>query len=469
MAKTRTIYYCTACGYESSGWMGRCPSCHAWNSFEEQKIRPAKSKTASGSSAGVEQGWLDELTDSGSGAAVLDFAEVDSSEAAHYSSGISEFDRVLGGGFVPGSLVLVGGDPGIGKSTLLLQASAAADTPGPVLYICGEESPQQVKLRAERLGVSGKQIKLTTEVVFEKLAEIIAGLKPSLCVVDSIQTIYSEQSTSAPGSVSQVRDVSAGFLRLAKGLGCTIILVGHVTKEGSLAGPRVLEHMVDTVLYFEGDRFSSLRLIRAVKNRFGATNEIGLFEMENKGLVPVANASEMLLASRPRAVPGSALSVIVEGTRPLVIEIQALLNPSAYPTAIRVAQGLDRNRVSMLMALLEKQLEMNLSNTDAFINVVSGLKADDPATDLALLAAITSSFREKPLKEGMLMCGEVGLTGEIRPVTRLSERLGEAANLGFETILLPGSAKRTADKIKLPEHCSIIYVDTIQEALDICW
>lgn len=468
MAKAKTIYYCTACGYESSGWLGRCPSCQAWNSFEEQKIK-ATPAAAAASKAGVQQGWLDELVSPADAGKVLSFAEVDSQEASHYSSGISEFDRVLGGGFVPGSLVLVGGDPGIGKSTLLLQASAGAHTKGPVLYICGEESPQQVKLRAERLGVSGSHIKLSTEVVFEKLAEIIAKLQPALCVVDSIQTVYSELSSSAPGSVSQVRDVSAGFLRLAKALGTTIILVGHVTKDGSLAGPRVLEHMVDTVLYFEGDRFSSLRLIRAVKNRFGATNEIGLFEMETKGLVPVANASETLLESRPRAVPGSALSVIVEGTRPLVIEIQALLNPSAYPTAIRMAQGLDRNRVSMLMALLEKQLQMNLSNMDAFINVVSGLKADDPATDLALLAAITSSFRGTPLKEHMLMCGEVGLTGEVRPVTRLAERLNEAKSLGFKTILLPGSAKRQASKLKLSPDTSIIYVDTIQEALDICW
>ncbi len=468
MAKAKKIFYCTACGYETSGWLGRCPNCQAWNSFEEQTV--SSPDAASKGKAGVSQGWLTSLLEEDESAgAVQNLEDVDSSQAKHYPSGISEFDRVLGGGFVPGSLVLVGGDPGIGKSTLLLQACAATRADRSVLYICGEESPQQVKIRAERLGIIGSRIKVSTEVIFEKLAHIINQLKPSLCVVDSIQTIYSEQSSSAPGSVSQVRDVSAGFLRLAKSLGTTIILVGHVTKDGSLAGPRILEHMVDTVLYFEGDRFSSLRLIRAVKNRFGATNEIGLFEMEERGLIPVANASETLLESRPQAVAGSALSVIVEGTRPLIIEIQALLNPSAYPTAMRMAQGLDRNRVSMLMALLEKQLGMNLSNMDAFINVVSGLKADDPATDLALLAAITSSFRGTPLKDRLLLCGEVGLTGEIRPVTRLAERLAEADQLGFKTILLPGSAQRSAGKLKLKPETEIIFVDTIREALDICW
>ncbi len=467
MAKAKKIYYCNACGFESSGWLGRCPNCQAWNSFEEHTLKEAT--TASGAKAGVSQGWLNDLLDSAGEAGPRNLSEVSSSAAQHFSSGITEFDRVLGGGFVPGSLVLVGGDPGIGKSTLLLQACASTKTEGTVLYVCGEESPQQVKLRADRLGISGGQIKVSTEVIFEKIAHIINTLKPTLCVVDSIQTIYSEQSASAPGSVSQVRDVSAGFLRLAKAVGSTIILVGHVTKDGSLAGPRILEHMVDTVLYFEGDKFSSLRLVRAVKNRFGATNEIGLFEMEARGLLPVANASETLLESRPQAVAGSALSVIVEGTRPLIIEIQALLNASAYATAIRMAQGLDRNRVSMLMALLEKQLNMNLSNMDAFINVVGGLKADDPATDLALLAAITSSFRGTPLKDRMLMCGEVGLTGEIRPVTRLAERLAEAGQLGFRTILLPGSAQKSVSKLKTPEATEIVFVDTISEALDICW
>lgn len=426
-----------------------------------------ESPTSAQARAGVNQGWLGELLGDEGENAPQSLREVSSEQARHYSSGISELDRVLGGGFIPGSLVLVGGDPGIGKSTLLLEACSSVDTKGPVLYICGEESPQQVKLRADRLGVSGGRIKVSTEVIFEKLAHILTTLKPALCVVDSIQTIYSDQSPSAPGSVSQVRDVSAGFLRLAKSIGSTIILVGHVTKDGSIAGPRILEHMVDTVLYFEGDKYSSLRMIRAVKNRFGATNEIGLFEMEERGLLPVANASETLLESRPQAVSGSALSVIVEGTRPMIIEIQALLNTSAYPTATRVTQGFDRNRVSMLMALLEKQLGLNLSNMDAFINVVGGFKADDPATDLALLAAITSSFRDTPIRDGLLLCGEVGLTGEIRPVSRLAERLAEADQLGFKTILLPGSSKRSVAKMKFKTE--IVYVDRISEALDVCW
>lgn len=464
MAKKKTAYYCTACGYESSGWLGRCPSCQAWNSFEE-RIETPKVK----GNAGVSGGWLNDLFE-GEASPVLGLEEVRSSEASYYSSGLSEFDRVLGGGFVPGSLVLVGGDPGIGKSTLLLQAAAKVKTEGPILYICGEESPQQVKVRAERLGVeAGSGIKLSSEIVFEKLANIISKLKPSLCIVDSIQTVYSEQSTSSPGSTSQVRDVAAGFLRLAKKLGTTIILVGHVTKSGDLAGPRILEHMVDTVLYFEGDHYSSMRFVRAVKNRFGRANEIALFEMSDRGLLPVQNASETLLMSRPQEVSGSALSVIVEGSRPIIIEIQALLNASSYPTPIRMAQGLDRNRVSMLMALLEKQMNMNLSTMDCFINVVSGLKADDPATDLSLLAAITSSFREKPVAEKTLFCGEVGLTGEIRPVSQLQERLNEAHKLDFKHIFLPGSSKREIQKMNLRFSDSIIFVDTVKEALDICF
>ncbi len=468
MAKKNTTYYCTACGYESSGWLGKCPSCGGWNTFEE-KINIPKAK--SGSGAGVGQGWLGDLLDEDSAKeeTLLTLDKVHGEAASYFSSGINEFDRVLGGGFVPGSLVLVGGDPGIGKSTLLLQASAHAKTTGPILYICGEESPQQVKLRSDRLQIKDSGIKLTTEVVFEKLAVIISKLKPRLVVADSIQTLYSDQTGSAPGTPNQIRDVAAGFLRLAKKLGTTIILVGHVTKTGNLAGPRMLEHMVDTVLYFEGDKYSSLRLVRAVKNRFGPTNEVALFEMGERGLMPVENPSEALLESMPQQVPGSALSVIVEGTRPLVVEIQALLNATSYPSPLRMAQGLDRNRVSMLMALLEKQTDMTLSNMDSFINVVSGLQADDPATDLALLAAITSSYKNLPIRAKTLFCGEVGLTGEIRPVSRLADRLKEASNLNFEYIFLPGSAKREIQKLDLGTGLEVIFVDQVQEALDICF
>ena len=465
MAKKTTSYYCTACGYEASGWLGRCPSCQAWNSFEE-KIQTPKSTSRSG--AGVGTGWLDQLFEEDA-SPIVDLTEVNSSQATYFTSGIQEFDRVLGGGFVPGSLVLVGGDPGIGKSTLLLQAASKTKTDRPVLYICGEESPQQVKLRAERLEVVGQGLKLSNEIIFEKLAVIISKLKPSVCIVDSIQTIYSEQSTSSPGSPNQIRDVAAGFLRLAKKLGTTIILVGHVTKTGDLAGPRVLEHMVDTVLYFEGDKYSSLRLVRAVKNRFGRTNEIAIFEMGERGLTAVQNASETLLSSRPQKAPGSALSIIMEGSRPLVVEIQALLTASPYPSPIRMSQGIAKNRVSMLLALLQKNLDVNLSAVDCFINIVSGLKADDPATGLALIVAIYSSYRNLPVREKTLFCGEVGLTGEVRPITRLQERLGEASTLGFQHIFLPGSVKREVDKLKRNTSYDIIYVDTIMEALEICF
>lgn len=520
MAKNSNVYYCSACGYETSGWLGKCPSCGAWNTFEE---KPREAKTKKVQQAGVSTGWLQDLLEDedsnavsiasadldASGAAsgtasgtatskskTVSLSSVDSSRHTYFSSGISEFNRVLGDGFVPGSLVLVGGEPGIGKSTILLQAasgvasssaSSGASSPASgvasssasggasspasggsdVLYVCGEESVQQVKARAERLELPTDNIELTNEVIFENIAPIIQERRPKLCIVDSVQTVYSEQSTSAPGSVSQVRDVSAGFLRLAKALGTTIILVGHVTKDGNIAGPRILEHMVDTVIYFEGDKYSSMRLVRAVKNRFGATNEVGLFDMTGKGLKPVADASQAMLAGRPENVPGSALTCVLEGSRSLVIEIQALLNPTSYATPTRVTQGIAKNRVSMLLALTEKKLGLGLSNMDAFINVVNGLKADDPATDLALIGAVISSFNEKPLKEKMLLCGEVGLTGEVRAVSRVEDRILEADKLGFKAVVLPGSNSKQARAVKTRNNIEIIFVDTIREAIDV--
>ena len=508
MAKNSNVYYCTECGYETSGWLGKCPSCGAWNAFEE---KPREAKTKKVQQAGVSTGWLQDLLEdedsntvsitsadlAASGTAsgtttgkskTVSLSSVDSSRHTYFSSGISEFNRVLGDGFVPGSLVLVGGEPGIGKSTILLQAasgvasssaSGGASSPASggagsrassgsdVLYVCGEESVQQVKARAERLELPTDNIELTNEVIFENIAPIIQERRPKVCIVDSVQTVYSEQSTSAPGSVSQVRDVSAGFLRLAKALGTTIILVGHVTKDGNIAGPRILEHMVDTVIYFEGDKYSSMRLVRAVKNRFGATNEVGLFDMTGKGLKPVADASQAMLAGRPENVPGSALTCVLEGSRSLVIEIQALLNPTSYATPTRVTQGIAKNRVSMLLALTEKKLGLGLSNMDAFINVVNGLKADDPATDLALIGAVISSFNEKPLKEKMLLCGEVGLTGEVRAVSRVEDRILEADKLGFKAVVLPGSNSKQARAVKTRNNIEIIFVDTIREAIDV--
>lgn len=478
MAKKSNIYYCSACGYETSGWMGKCPNCKAWDTFEEKPVEP---KTKKVQQAGVSTGWLEDMltkddtsgvgSSGGKSNKIFKLNEVDSQESSYYASGIEELDRVLGSGFVPASLVLVGGEPGIGKSTLLLQAASAvaSQKDSEVLYICGEESIQQVKARAERLNLSTNNINLTNEIIFENLAPIIQESNAKLCIVDSVQTVYSEQSSSAPGSVSQVRDVSAGFLRLAKSLGITIILVGHVTKDGNIAGPRVLEHMVDTVIYFEGDKYSSMRLVRAVKNRFGATNEVGIFDMTGTGLQAVENASEALLSGRPKNVAGSALTCLLEGTRPLIIEIQALLNPSSFASPARVTQGLDKNRVSMLIALTERKLGLGLGNMDAFLNVVNGLKADDPASDLALISAIISSFNEKALKEGMLLCGEVGLTGEIRPVSRVEDRIIEANKLGFKTIVLPGSNAKQANKVRTKGDLELLFVDTLSEAMDIIW
>lgn len=476
MAKNTTNYVCSECGFESSGWLGRCPSCSSWNSFTEQRtVQTPKANAAKG---GIQRGWLQDLLnqDDGPEANLSELQTLDniqSQSETYVSSGIPEFDRVLGGGFVPGSLVLLGGDPGIGKSTLLLQACAHTRYQGSVLYVCGEESPQQVKLRADRLEIKAPQLRLSTEIIFERIAEIIMKLRPKLCIVDSIQTMYSEQGSSAPGTVSQVRDVTAGLLRLAKSLGTTVVLVGHVTKDGSLAGPRVLEHMVDTVLYFEGDNQNPLRLIRTIKNRFGTTNELGVFEMTAKGLLSVKNASLALLESRPHDVPGSAITCTLEGTRPLMLEIQALLAPAGYGTPQRMSQGIDRTRVSMLIALLEKQLGMNLSNMDSFINVVGGLRITEPAADLALVAAITSSFRDKALKDMLLLLGEVGLTGEVRPISAISERLLEATRLGFKAVIMPGSHRQTAERflrsrrdLTLPD---LYYVDHVSEALDIAF
>ncbi|NLZ55066.1 MAG: DNA repair protein RadA [Clostridiaceae bacterium] len=440
------------------------------------------------------------------GADILPLTAVDKGREQRFSSGNDEFDRVLGGGFVKGSLVLVGGDPGIGKSTLLLQILGSARTDLPLLYICGEESPAQVRLRAARLGIDRASISLLPETEFERIAPIIARLQPSVVVVDSIQTAYSAAIDSVPGSISQVRDVAAGFLRLAKELDIAVVLVGHVTKEGSLAGPRVLEHMVDTVLYFEGDGNTSLRVIRARKNRFGATDEIGMFEMTDRGLLPVVNPSAALLEGRPLSVPGTVITSCIEGTRPVLVEIQALLSDSQFNVPQRMAQGLDRNRVVMLLAVMEKSLRAGLAQMDAFLNVVGGLTLREPSTDLAVCAAIASSLRGRPLRENMIVFGEIGLTGEIRAVSRARARVTEAVRLGFTTCVVPSQcrkailddqrsartaatqtstaaktaaakttvAKTTADKAgssasaePLPD-ADLIFVDNINEALDVC-
>lgn len=467
MAKSDTSFFCSECGYEAQSWLGRCPSCGSWNCMvEARRVTGAKKTKAKKTS----QAWIEAvatLDDKDPELLLLD--EVSSVEGERLSSDMPELDTVLGGGFVKGSLVLVGGDPGIGKSTLLLQVCGAKALYSSVLYVSGEESPQQIKLRATRLGLMGKKIKLLPEINFEKISQTIIKTRPKLCVIDSIQTIYSEELGSAPGSVSQVRDVTAGLLRIAKKMNITIVLVGHVTKEGAIAGPRVLEHMVDTVLYFEGEGQGNLRIIRAVKNRFGATDELGMFEMTQEGLKAVANASEAMLAHRPTNVAGTAVTCSISGSRPIMVEVQALTSLSNYGQANRSFQGVERSRLLMILAVIEKKLQLPLSNQDIFINVIGGLQLKDMATDLALALAIISACQNKALSDQILALGEVGLTGELRSISAVERRIVEAYRMGFRTCILPSAcAKR---KLILPKGITpdIVYADNLAEVVDICW
>ena len=436
MGKSKSVYVCNVCGYEAAGWMGKCPSCQTWNSLIEERVAENANAAAKPS---MRQGWV-------SGNEVVPLSDISENENPRYTSGMKELDRVLGGGFVSGSLVLVGGDPGIGKSTLLLQVSHLAKTKGNVLYVSGEESKTQIRLRATRLGIETDHITVCTQTSFEEIAQTISGIKPALCIIDSIQTLFSEELSSAPGSVSQVREVTAGLLRLAKDLLITIVLVGHVTKDGALAGPRVLEHMVDTVIYFEGENSSPYRMLRTVKNRFGATGELAFFEMTDAGLIEVENASTLLLSGRPIQVPGSVVTACMEGTRPILVEIQALLNPTSYSVPQRMAQGLDRGRLGMLLAVLEKKFSAGINNMDAYINVVGGLKVSETACDLAIIAAVYSALKDRPIRPDTLVIGEVGLTGEIRPIADMERRLTEAGRLGFSSCILPGGNKPGLDR-----------------------
>ncbi len=462
MAKSKTSYFCSECGQETSGWLGRCPGCGAWNTLvEEQKMEK------SGHPASHAPWILANQSDSRAKATSVKLAEIAPDLDNRLPSGLHELDRVLGGGFVSGSLVLIGGDPGIGKSTLLLQVLGEISSKKRTLYISGEESPQQIRMRADRLGLKSDGISLLSATDFATIAEVLVRDKPDLAIVDSIQTLYVEELSAAPGSVSQVREATAGLLRLAKSQNITIVLVGHVTKDGALAGPRLLEHMVDTVLYFEGEKQQNFRILRSVKNRFGATDELGIFEMSDHGLLPVENASQAMLSGRPLLVPGSAVTACMEGTRPLLVEIQALLNESAYGAPQRMAQGLDRNRVSMLLAVLDKNFRFGLTNMDAYVNVVGGIRLTETATDLAIIGAIISSLKNKPVRAASLLIGEVGLTGEIRSVAQVDRRIIEASRLGFSNFILPGSCRPALSKVRLPEDCDLFYVDKVSEALDI--
>ena len=460
MAKAKTIYTCTECGAQEPKWQGQCPSCMAWNTLVETIAETVTTNRYANKFDGLAQSSV-----------LQQLSEVEAAEVPRQATGVSEFDRVLGGGLVAGGVVLIGGDPGIGKSTLLLQtlchisaANAASNSAKPrkAIYVSGEESAQQIAMRAKRLGLDASPIALLAEINLEKILATLQNHKPDIAVIDSIQTVYSEALQSAPGSVAQVRECSAQLTRLAKQLGITVILVGHVTKEGSLAGPRVLEHIVDTVLYFEGDPSSSFRLIRAFKNRFGAVNELGVFAMTEKGLREVSNPSALFLSHHSQQVAGSCITVTQEGTRPLLIEIQALVDEAHAPNPKRLCVGLEQNRLAMLLAVLHRHAGIPCFDQDVFINAVGGVKIGEPAVDLAVLFSIVSSLKNKPLEDKLIVFGEVGLAGEVRPVQGGLVRLKEAAKLGFTKALIP---KANAPK-QLVEGIQIIAVERLEQALN---
>lgn len=448
MAKLKQVYICQQCGYESGKWMGRCPSCNEWGSLVEEVVDTAKSKLAKTSK---------------SSNVPIKLKQIMIEKEHRTTTGMEELDRVLGGGVVKGSLILVGGDPGIGKSTLLLQiCETIGNQNKEVLYVSGEESTAQIKMRAERLGVETPNLSLLAETNMNSIEGFIKEEKPDLVIIDSIQTVYCEDVSSAPGSVSQVRENTHHLMNLAKGYGITIMIVGHVTKEGALAGPRVLEHMVDTVLYFEGERHAAFRILRAVKNRFGSTNEIGVFEMADVGLKEVKNPSEIMLSGRPTDASGSIVSCTMEGTRPMLLEVQALSSFTSFGMPRRTATGVDYNRVVLLIAVLDKRAGMDLSNHDTYVNLAGGLKSNEPALDLGMIAAIASSFRNIPIDPYTIVFGEVGLTGEVRAVSMAEKRVIEAAKLGFKTCVMP---KANLEKMPSIKGIRVIGVGHVGEAL----
>jgi DNA repair protein RadA/Sms len=457
MAKPpKTIYVCQECGSQSAKWLGRCGDCGAWNSFVEERSPENGAAPAAGHRYAL----------AGAAGSARLYSEVELEQHARLTTGIDEFDRVLGGGIVPGSLVLLGGEPGIGKSTLLLQAAAnVARSIGPVLYSSGEESEHQIKSRGERLNVGNAPLYLMAETCLERILEEIVRLKPALVIVDSIQTVFSLKFQSAPGSIGQVREAATQLLFTAKGHNIPTFLVGHVTKDGSLAGPKALEHVVDTVLYFEGERHHSHRVVRAVKNRFGAISELGVFEMTSTGLRPVPNPSKLFLAERPANAPGSAVLCSVEGSRPILVEVQALVSSSTYGTARRMASGIDQQRLSLLLAVLEKRAGLNLIGDDVFVNIAGGMTVDEPASDLGVLVAIASSVRNKVVPPTTAMFGEVGLAGEVRGTAQAPLRVREAAQMGFARCILPEANIDPADR-QLAGTCDLIGVRTVGEALD---
>jgi len=461
MKPPKVVFVCQECGAQAPKWMGRCADCGAWNSLVEE--RPAAADAFGTASAGGAANRYAQFATAG--AAKL-YADVETSNAARLSTGIDEFDRVLGGGIVPGSLVLLGGEPGIGKSTLLLQAAAHfAREIGPVLYASGEESEHQIKSRGDRLGVGAAPLYLLAETCIERILEEIARLKPALVVIDSVQTVFSIKFQSAPGSIGQVREAATQFLFAAKGQNIPTVLVGHVTKDGSLAGPKVLEHVVDTVLYFEGERHHSHRVVRAVKNRFGAVSELGVFEMTGAGLRPVANPSMLFLSERASGTPGSAVLCCLEGSRPILVEVQALVSTSTYGNARRMAIGVDQSRLSLLLAVLEKRAGLSLAGDDVYVNIAGGMTVEEPAADLSVVAAVASSVRNRALAASTAVFGEVGLSGEIRGIPQAPLRIREAVQMGFTRIVMP-YANVEPDSAAQNEGCELVGVRTVGEALD---
>ncbi len=455
MAREKSIYVCTECGGTSAKWLGKCPQCEAWNTLVESVADSAVKPRYAQASRGLV-----------AGEAVMTLAEIDATDAERQPTGIEEFDRTLGGGIVAGGVVLIGGDPGIGKSTLLLQALDALARTMKVLYVTGEESGAQVALRSRRLGLGSSPVRVLAEIQLEKILATLESEAPAVAVIDSIQTVYSEALTSAPGSVAQVRECAAQLTRFAKASGTTIILVGHVTKDGALAGPRVMEHIVDTVLYFEGDTHSSFRLVRAIKNRFGAVNEIGVFAMTEKGLKGVSNPSAIFLSTHGEPVPGSCVLVTLEGTRPMLVEVQALVDAGG-PSPRRLSVGLERDRLAMMLAVLHRHAGIAALDQDVFVNAVGGVRISEPAADLAVMLAIQSSLRGKPLPRGFVAFGEVGLAGEVRPAPRGQERLREAAKLGFSIAIVPKANAPKGASGKAFEGLTIHPVERIEEAIDL--
>lgn len=448
MAKNKTIFVCSSCGNESAKWLGKCPACNEWNTFYEETI--VKEKTTGNKFLAK--------------AETVKLKEVETNKYERYKTGYEELDRVLGGGLVQGSLVLIGGEPGIGKSTLILQICDKVKVNGPILYVSGEESGSQIKMRADRLKIDNENIFFLGETSMQLIDESIEKIKPGLVIIDSIQTIYSDDITAAPGSVSQVREVTSKIMMTCKKQNITTIIIGHVTKDGNIAGPRVLEHMVDTVLYIEGERYFSYRVLRGVKNRFGSTNEVGLFEMREEGMVEIDNPSDIMISDREGNPSGSVIVATLEGTRTMLIEVQALVTPTAFGMARRTGIGVEFNRLVLLLAVLEKKAYLPLSNQDAYVNVVSGIKLDEPAADLAIALAVASSFKNISISKDLVAIGEVGLTGEIRSVSSIEKRVKEAERMGFKQCIIPESSKK---QIKYKGNIEIIGVTNIKEAIQV--